>query len=331
MIDGKEYCKTSGHLSIHLKKHNMTHEEYYLKYSGQKKSICQCGDVCTFDVKLYSYKRTCKSRKCIGVLISEGREFRSDEDRLEYSKKMSMSRKAFFATPRGQRTMNEIAKKNSIKAEAAREKRIQTMIATYGKEWYNSEKASLTKKNRPKAETEDIYKRALQTKREKYGGDIFSVAGRKSFLYLNSGPSMIKRRETCLKRYGTPTYIPKQSGRESKLSKRLYSILSERFENVEREIRITKNLKTYFIDFKIGDLYIEVFGDYWHANPIKYSPEDVINYPNGVVKKAEGVWKKDVDRISALNIDVLIIWEKDIRNDIDDIVRRIEDHVQKKS
>lgn len=57
-------------------------------------------------------------------------------------------------------------------------------------------------------------------------------------------------------------------------------------------------IKSYYVDFYLPDinLVLEVDGDYWHANPLKYNAKDSIKYPGGRVLLAEEVWQKDLDR-----------------------------------
>jgi len=80
-------------------------------------------------------------------------------------------------------------------------------------------------------------------------------------------------------------------------------------------------IKNKFYDYKIDGvkLIIEVNGDFWHANPKKYKPADIIPFPNkkGCKKQitAKDVWKKDEKkRLNALKHGyfVLPLWENDI-------------------
>ena len=73
------------------------------------------------------------------------------------------------------------------------------------------------------------------------------------------------------------------------------------------------NAKTYFPDyidlnkFKI----IEFYGDFWHANPLKYNADKKI-----FEKTAQEIWDHDKQRIDKLNnlgYNVLIIWENEYR------------------
>ncbi len=63
-------------------------------------------------------------------------------------------------------------------------------------------------------------------------------------------------------------------------------------------------------------IIVEINGDYWHANPIKYSQNDIISYPKGLLS-AQEVWNKDAKKIDFLQLqgfNVLVIWENDVKN-----------------
>jgi hypothetical protein len=58
---------------------------------------------------------------------------------------------------------------------------------------------------------------------------------------------------------------------------------------------------------------IEFYGDYWHGNPKKYGPDDII----GINKIAKDKWAFDSNRNEQLNAagyQVLVIWEEEYKN-----------------
>lgn len=84
---------------------------------------------------------------------------------------------------------------------------------------------------------------------------------------------------------------------------------------------------TFFIDFFVKDIKkgIEFNGDYWHANPSKYTPEIIINYPNNISKTAKEIWDVDNYKLTALKKhpdveDILIVWENDYRTNPEKII-----------
>jgi len=96
------------------------------------------------------------------------------------------------------------------------------------------------------------------------------------------------------------------------------------------------NVGPYITDFYIPNknLIIEIFGDYWHANPAKYDANELISYPGGKRVKAKTIWTKDKIRIQYLNdmgYDVEVIWERELFN-IKEILRTplIGDYIYEK-
>ena len=71
----------------------------------------------------------------------------------------------------------------------------------------------------------------------------------------------------------------------------------------------------YVVDFINNDTrtIVEVNGDYWHCNPDSYDPDYFHKAKNLTAKE---IWEYDNQRnkhLQSLGYDVIIIWEKDIR------------------
>lgn len=99
----------------------------------------------------------------------------------------------------------------------------------------------------------------------------------------------------------------------SKAENEIYNYL----KNVYGEILNRKTIKwddrIYFPDMRIGNIVIEYFGDYWHANPNKYMADDVVHHN----LTAKEIWEHDKTRIKELEgiiAKVIIIWESDYKN-----------------
>lgn len=78
------------------------------------------------------------------------------------------------------------------------------------------------------------------------------------------------------------------------------------------------HLNGFYYDFLLNDynIVIEVNGDFWHANPLKYKSNDILNFPIKQVK-AKDIWKKDWVKYKTLkkkNISLITIWEHDINS-----------------
>lgn len=73
---------------------------------------------------------------------------------------------------------------------------------------------------------------------------------------------------------------------------------------------------------------IEFNGDYYHANPVKYSPDF---YITKVKKYARDVWKEDeikVNFLKSFGYEVLVIWEKDFRENKQYTIDRVVNYVE---
>lgn len=85
-------------------------------------------------------------------------------------------------------------------------------------------------------------------------------------------------------------------------------------------------------DFVIGNKIIEFNGDFWHANPSLYAPNDELRFPGGrgqmKIVTASSIWEKDSERISALcgrGYDVLVVWEHDYKKDKEGTIQKCLD------
>lgn len=66
--------------------------------------------------------------------------------------------------------------------------------------------------------------------------------------------------------------------------------------NIEHQMSfwITKKHQYDFL-FPKFKILLEVQGDYWHANPEKYKPNDLIKYPNEEILASE-IWNRDLEK-----------------------------------
>lgn len=73
---------------------------------------------------------------------------------------------------------------------------------------------------------------------------------------------------------------------------------------------------------------IEVYGDYWHANPNKYKADDKIQFPKQTnITSVKEIWDRDSNRISYIEnagYDVFIAWEYDINKNFKELIINIE-------
>ena len=75
---------------------------------------------------------------------------------------------------------------------------------------------------------------------------------------------------------------------------------------------------------------IEVNGDMWHANPEIYKPNDEIRVWGGL-KTAKEIWEKDKHRLLQIKnkgYNVIVIWERDIKENFDKVRKTICDSLK---
>lgn len=81
--------------------------------------------------------------------------------------------------------------------------------------------------------------------------------------------------------------------------------------NCYTAIKVNDKLKRYWVDFIVNDnCYIEVHGDYWHGNPLKYT----IDMLNDIQKAKQRIdkEKRELITITQPNITYIEVWEHDL-------------------
>lgn len=85
---------------------------------------------------------------------------------------------------------------------------------------------------------------------------------------------------------------------------------------------VAKKYRMY--DYCIPELklIIEYHGDYWHGNPKKYKPSDLIRK-----KCALDLWNEDYQKTLAANsrgYEVVVVWEHDWKHNRNDVTKRLK-------
>lgn len=101
--------------------------------------------------------------------------------------------------------------------------------------------------------------------------------------------------------------------------------VSEALNNLSISYTTQYLLKGKLFDFRLTNtnILIEVNGDYWHCNPIKYNKNETVKFPGGN-RKVIDVWEKDNNkkiRAEKEGFRVVYIWEDEIKNN--DIIELI--------
>lgn len=115
--------------------------------------------------------------------------------------------------------------------------------------------------------------------------------------------------------------------------RRDYSLISQKlFEMVEAKLDTTcyfklRNYEKQFngknVDFYSNSVVIEFYGDYWHANPERYTNDFVI-----YGKTAKQIWQDDKDRLDLILkhpavSKIGIVWESEFRKNPDIVIQSI--------
>ena len=107
----------------------------------------------------------------------------------------------------------------------------------------------------------------------------------------------------------TPTV---HSSSESKKEIVLRGLLEDELCGVPVEKKVVRcNGRRFIPDIIVaGEVIVEFFGGFWHADPFRFNPDDIVHHR----KTAGQIWDSDWDRFSALQdagYGVLVIWEDD--------------------
>lgn len=164
------------------------------------------------------------------------------------------------------------------------------------------------------------YKKRNKTVKTKYGVDnVFQLEDVKQ-----------KSKNTLFERYGVynPIDLPfrkNNNGRKSKEHKIVEELLEQQGIKFESEVnskfrKYNEEMKRHYSpipDIFIEDkkIIIEINGDYWHANPTKYKPGDMIKRFKGFISAKE-IWDKDLIRkrhLESFDNRVIYIWTSQIK------------------
>lgn len=227
-------------------------------------------------------------------------------------------------------TIIEFCKNNNIKTysikERANSKFVRDQYKSTCLKKYGAEN-SLSKNTKP-------YKKRNKTVKTKYEVEnVFQLKTVKE-----------KGKKTMMEKYGVtnsvflPTY-ERNYGRRSKLQKQIENILID--HNVKFEIEVQNKFKKYnevlkkeyspIVDILIENkkIVLEIYGDLWHGNPRTYKSTDKIFKWSGETY-IKDIWHHDKlrkEQIESFGYSLIELWEYDIRNDINYIIKILNEKV----
>jgi len=205
---------------------------------------------------------------------------------------------------------------NCSQLESIKDKKKQTCIKKYGVDNYRKSK-----------EFKEYYKLTMQ---ERYGkGSLPNRFGNKNKAWAKIGPEERKKfgENAAKKSKAWWNSLPVEEKERRITEKLTYLSRSPSFTS-KQEVLIAETLtkagikfKTqvrigrFLYDFQIGNILLEVQGDFWHANPKKYKPSDLLPRGPNLKVHASEIWIKDQrkrEKGEAAGFVVKQLWESEI-------------------
>ena len=98
---------------------------------------------------------------------------------------------------------------------------------------------------------------------------------------------------------------------------------------VQKEKRVNVAPKEYYADILLPkhDIIVEYHGDFWHANPKKYS-EDYYNPKKQLL--AREIWELDKIRLNKLQekYKVYVVWESDFARNKKEVLKELVENIK---
>lgn len=211
--------------------------------------------------------------------------------------------------------LNNIDKRSlsNMVTDKVKEKTRKTNLERYGADHNFSNDHPSRKKQKEKLiekyGVDNVFK--LKEVQEKAKKTMFKRYGERHPMFLDEFKK--KMIDTKIERDSFGSF----KGSISKFSVSITNLFKELGFNPKNEFHIYKEYNTgwYSYDIQIKNILFECNGDYWHANPEIYKPDDLIKYPKCEML-AKDVWEKDkIKKEFAINHNykVYYIWEKDFK------------------
>lgn len=106
----------------------------------------------------------------------------------------------------------------------------------------------------------------------------------------------------------------------SSLEKRFSNILNKYNIRHKKQKWITN--KRYDIHISNSNILVEINGDFWHANPIMYLPDDIVCiFKTGEKRIASDIWKQDLQKkllAEKYGYSIIYLWESEFKTCTDE-------------
>lgn len=192
--------------------------------------------------------------------------------------------------------------------------------------WKTNMSEHMTKRNRDNWEKPEYRKHISNCSRSWWDKPGNREKMREMSLELWKTPSHRKLIAKRLKElWGTEEYAEKMLSTYKERRTKIEIAVEDMLKKLGIEYKEQEPLISYdyFVipDFLIGNKVIEVNGDYWHANPEKYDYSNLTEIQEKNVKRDE----KKVKIYESLGIELLVLWEHDIKRNPEDVFNKIKD------
>lgn len=316
VIDGTEHCLTNGRFAQYLTKLGMTIEEYVLKYEPPTKRLtCKCGKETHLHGNAenqWVFLKVCGNSKCAKEARAMGLRL-MNEDTIKAKRLKTQA--TFAADPARKNAAIKACKEGNLKIgvdgltgyERSKIERGKTLLEKYGRSDYSGwEKAKETCKNR------------TDERRAEVGNHI--SLGQRNISIVKRQLIIRKANETCILRNGRPAWkiaYDSSMGRRSIIAddfcRAIQNDISDPlfFGLIEFSLKNENGTKYYDLVNSRNKRIIEFNGDYWHANPKKYSSG--VQLRNG---SSDEIWEVDAKKIAlaeAHGYEVKVVWESDYK------------------
>ena len=315
-ICGKQFNSVRS-LCKHLKTHNISKEEYFLKYIDTNCSI-KCPYCNVKNKKFHSlttgYYLTCGDQQC----QQQSREktmlknygitnvFQRKDIVLKIQSKVKPKLNQIIDKCRKTRYAKNNGKWHN---DDYPEKVLKTLTNNYGDNPYKElgKLISESKQNRTKEQ--------IELELQHYKDSMLKIYGYEFPMQVPEIKEAVKQH--CLDIYGVKSTLELiHTGKISNLNKRIFKILSDNNIKFKKEFKINSNDGNRYYDILFDNkIILEINGDYFHANPAKYKSTDKFVFHNTTVT-AEEIWSNDAFKKQLAennNYSMRYIWESDIK------------------
>lgn len=317
-FDGKVYNITTGHLARHLININIPIEVFITDHLGVIRDMCQCCNKPaafkgTEGLK-WKWWTTCGDKLCAIELRRRGRKAVTKEQEAESVRKRN---ETFANNPELLKNRSKLAHEANLQIgedgltgyERTAKKRAETLTKKHGRSDYaNWEK---TKQTWSKKSDDEIQ---IHSNKIRNSWNSKSDAQKQKEIQQRKATNMHKYGMECP---GNLHLFKGYSEQAASLFRKIDDGQAE-YKPKCREFSINGKL----FDFRRGSKLIEFNGDYWHANPKKYSED----YQVGRSRKrtAQQIWEADAKKIKLAEdsgYQVKVVWESEYKKDPQKVIR----------